>query len=536
MTLLIVHYHLRPGGIRRVIEHATPHLVRAHAGKPARGRGLPPIARVVLAAGEAADAAWQERFARALAPARLAVHIEPAFGYLAEQRRRPDEIRNRIRRALNELLDALGADGAVVWAHNLGVGRNWILAEELARACARHAVPLLSHHHDWWFDHRWARWEELRRTGHRTRHAAARIVFPLEGRVVHLAINRADAAILQKHCARRAAWLPNLTEPIPTPARERVAFARRWLQSRCAVAGVAARADAPIWLAPTRALRRKNLAEALLLARWLRPEAWLVVAGAASSAAEEPYARALQESARRHRWPLLLGVLADAKPPVPRMTELLAACEVVLLTSIQEGFGLPYLEAAAAGRPLLARRLPNIAPDLGRFGFRFPHAYDDIRVAPELFDWRAERARQAKTFRAWRKTLPAFAAKLVREPELVADARPRPVPFSQLTLEGQLEVLAKPPNESRAACASLNPFLERWRRLACAGALQPTSWPASADRWLSGTAYARGWFDALRRANAPWPARFAATRLQEDFLHAKLASAHLHPLLWGAPA
>jgi hypothetical protein len=30
-----------------------------------------------------------------------------------------------------------------------------------------------------------------------------------------------------------------------------------------------------------------------------------------------------------------------------------------------------YLEAAATQRPLIARRLPNIAPDLDRFGFRF---------------------------------------------------------------------------------------------------------------------------------------------------------------------
>lgn len=533
MTLLIVHYHLRPGGIRRVIEQAAPHLVRTSAQNAPCVCGLQPITRVILAAGEAAEDAWQARFARALSPVRLAVHIEPAFGYLAEHRRAPDAIRNRIRRALNTLLDVVSADHGAVWAHNLGVGRNWILSEELARACAQHNVPLLSHHHDWWFDHRWTRWEELRRAGHRTRDAAARIVFPSEGRVVHVAINHADAAVLQKHCARRAAWLPNLTVPMPPPPPQRVAFARRWLQTRC---GVAASAETPVWLAPTRVLRRKNLAEALLLTRWLRPEAWLAVAGAASSATEAPYARALQAAARRHRWPLRLGVLADAPPPVPRMTELLAACEAVLLTSIQEGFGLPYLEAAAARRPLLARRLLNIAPDLRRFGFRFPYAYDDIRVAPDLFDWRAERARQETRFRAWRKTLPAFAAKLVREPELVADARPRPVPFSQLTLEAQLEVLAQPVAASWAACAPLNPFLKRWRRLASAGKLLPTQWPTLAERRLSGVAYARGWFEALDRAKSPLPPSYRPTRLLEEFLADRLATAHRYPLLWSTLA
>jgi glycosyltransferase involved in cell wall biosynthesis len=532
VTLLIVHYHLRPGGIRRVIELAAPHLAREAARTRPGAAPLQPISRVLLAVGEPAEPAWQKRLARALAPLPLSVHVEPAIRYLAEQRRAPSEIRERLRRTLGALVAALAGERGVVWAHNLGVGRNWILAEELARACAEHDVPLLSHHHDWWFDQRWARWPELRGAGRRTRVAAARAVFPPRGRVVHLAINRADAAVLQRHCGRRAVWLPNLTEPLPPPAPERVAFARRWLQRQCGRTPAAARADTPIWLAPTRLLRRKNIAEALLLMRWLRPEAWLVVSGAASSAAEAPYARALENAARRFGWPLRLGALADARPPVPSMAELLAACDVVLLTSIQEGFGLPFLEAAAAARPLIARRLPNIAPDLRAFGFRFPYAYDDVLVAPELFDWRAERARQERAFRAWRKTLPAFAVKLLREPPLAADARPRPVPFSQLTLEAQLEVLAVPAAESWTACAPWNPFLKPWRGLAASGALRPTRWPPAANRWLSGRAYARGWFTALQRANARAPAAFSPTRLQEEFLRAKLAAAHLHPLLW----
>lgn len=43
MRIVVVHYHLRPGGIRRVIETALPHLLRA---APA------PVSEVVLATGE----------------------------------------------------------------------------------------------------------------------------------------------------------------------------------------------------------------------------------------------------------------------------------------------------------------------------------------------------------------------------------------------------------------------------------------------------------------------------------------------------
>src|SRR6266567_3581374 len=56
MRLLIIHYHLRPGGIRRVIELATPHLVKQLGGK----------VEVVLATGERADAKWEGGFRRQL--------------------------------------------------------------------------------------------------------------------------------------------------------------------------------------------------------------------------------------------------------------------------------------------------------------------------------------------------------------------------------------------------------------------------------------------------------------------------------------
>src|SRR5204863_5382483 len=113
--------------------------------------------------------------------------------------------------------------------------------------------------------------------------------------------------------------------------------------------------------------------------------------------------QALEDSARRHGWPLRLGVLQGDESNKPSVAELLGASEAVLLTSIQEGFGLPYLEAAAAERPLIARMIPNIAPDLEEFGFKFPQYYEEVMIDPGLFDWDSEKKRQARLFRDWRK-------------------------------------------------------------------------------------------------------------------------------------
>lgn len=515
MKLVIVHYHLRPGGIRRIIELATPHLVR---------EAPRPITRVVLATGQPADRQWHDQFSQQLPGVPVEVFVERSFNYLSEQRGAPQSIAAHIRRALEELLTDADAGNCLVWAHNLGVGRNLLLTRELASACAERGIPLVSHHHDWWIDNRWARWPEMRRFGFRTLAAPARAVFPEQGRVLHAAINHADASILSRHFHDSALWQPNLTEFAPSLSAARVRAAHRWLRTKLA------HDDAPVWLLPCRTLRRKNIAEALLLTRWLRSEAWLVVTGAASSTDESPYFRALECAAHKRHWRLRLGVLAGDESRKPGVADLLAASEAVLLTSIQEGFGLPYLEAAAAQRPLIARRLPNIAPDLNRFGFRFPQAYEEILVTPDLFNWRSERARQQELFRDWCVMMPAIARKLVSaSPVLVSQ---RPVPFSRLTLTAQLEVLARPTLESWAACAPLNPFLEDWRRRAATGQLRMTSWPRGANRWLGGKAYARKFFAALAAKSKPVGPAFSPMNVQADFIENKLAAHNLYPLLW----
>ncbi len=518
LKLIIVHYHLRPGGIRRVIELATPHIVRKFGGR---------IREVILATGEGAAEPWTENLQSLVGNARVSVFLEPAFGYFSDQRLAPGSIRKRIRQSLPDLLADAASENCLVWAHNLGIARNLILTRELIHACGERGLTLIAHHHDWWFDNRWRRWQEMRQCGCRTLADAAKIVFPAVTRVRHVVINQADARPLKRHFAGSSGWLPNLTEQTSPPSAARQRDAGRWLATQLDDA------KAPVWILPCRLLRRKNVAEALLLARWLRPEAWLVTTGGASSDDQKIYLHRLQDAARQNQWRLRLGILHGDAPGRPGVAELLSVSEAVMLTSIQEGFGLPYLEAAAAGRPLIARRIPNISPDLDQFGFYFPHSYQDILVDSSLFDWAAEFKRQANLFQAWKAQLPRSCRRWVGEPVLLAaGTRPRPVAFSRLTLTAQLEVLTCAAEASWKLCAPLNPFLPGWRKLAARGHLETTRWPETADAWLSGESYARRFVKIAASTPRKKPAETAAEMVQESFIRMKLASENLFPLLW----
>jgi len=515
--LVIVHYHLRPGGIRRVIELATPCLIQHFKGR---------IQKVIIVTGEANDAGWNKHFKSVLNGVPLEIRCEAAFGYLSEQKLPVATVRHRLRAAFRRLLATDEKQNCVVWAHNLGIARNLFLARELIRACADRRAQLVAHHHDWWFDNRWIRWPELRRSGFRTLHGIARTLFPPVASLHHVAINQCDARILERHFPGHAGWLPNLTERVALPAKSQLRAARKWLGRKLGDP------DAPVWVLPCRLLRRKNVAEALLLARWLRPEAWLVTTGGVSSADEMAYADSLAVAARRHRWRLRLGILRDAGTSAPSVAELLSASEAVMLTSIQEGFGLPFLEAAAAGRPLIARKLPNVAPDLEQFGFRFPQYYDELLVSPALFDWSAERRRQTGAFREWKAGLPREGRLRAGKPHLLTASVDEAVPFSRLTLTAQLEVLAQPVEHSWGVCAPLNRFLDVWKKRASNGRLRTTVWPEKSSRWLSGPAYARRFAEIVQRPTSAALDPAAGRAAQAQFIHERLDTQNLFPLLW----
>ncbi len=518
LNLVVVHNHFRPGGVRRVIELALPSLA---------ARLRPRLWRVTLAGGSPPDDDWLWGLQRRIEPVPVACRIDPSLSYLSEQPEASTrQITARLRGFLEALLTERFVPPCVVWAHNPGLGRNLLLTRELVRACKARGVPLVFHHHDWWFDNRWQRWPELRRAGFASLERVAAIIFTGARTVRHVAINQSDAGVLQRHFPGQSGWLPNpaAVGTVPSPADCR--RARRWLRERLGN-------DAPVWLMPCRLLRRKNVAEALLLTRWLRPEAWLVTTAGVTSPDEQPYADQLRRAAARHHWPLRLSVLDGPENCGPAIPELLAASEAVLLTSLQEGFGLPYIEAAMARRALIARSLPNIAPDLAEWGLRFPQSYDEVRVDTALFDWWKEVSRQKSLFRLWRRALPEELRRHAGVPMVLSEKGvPAAVPFSRLTLSAQLEVLAQPAELSWSACVRHNPWLAGWRDAAAQGALRLTRCPPRAVARLSGARFAGGFARLLRTAPDRENSVKAGIAVQREFIREKLRGANLYPLFW----
>jgi hypothetical protein len=215
---------------------------------------------------------------------------------------------------------------------------------------------------------------------------------------------------------------------------------------------------------------------------------------------------ALVAAARENGWPLHAGVCAAAE--APGVSALMAACTHVVVTSLREGFGLVYFEAALAGRPLAARLIPGTREMLAEAGVPYSHGWTHLAVPPESYDGAAEAARRGAQLTPLQRLLPAeLHGALHAAPRLAND-------FGKLSLAAQLEVLAQPTATLRAAAFPFpaQSFSPRRSRLSV---LTPQAWAARLLESARGPAPApaAGWADRTAEAILPRVASWLETPL-----------------------
>ena len=142
--------------------------------------------------------------------------------------------------------------------------------------------------------------------------------------------------------------------------------------------GTAASVNESYVLYPVRAIRRKNVGEALLLSLYLPQGRSVFITQPPNSPDDISSYRDWKDFAASHHLPVRFEM--GAKRPFP---SLVASAEWVLTTSISEGFGFAFLEPWAAGKELKGRLLPDICQDFLDNDIILPHLYKGIRLPME---------------------------------------------------------------------------------------------------------------------------------------------------------
>jgi glycosyltransferase involved in cell wall biosynthesis len=390
MRVAVLHYHLRAGGVTRVIEMAAQALA---------GQGV----EVLVVAGEPAPPGTRLMS--------LAVVPELAYGAGAHE---ADGLAAGVDRACRA---RWGAPADVLHIHNHCLGKNLSLPVAVSRWALEGRAMVLQMH-DFAENGRPLNYRFLRR-GLGGFDGLSRTLYPLGARIAHAVLGSGAAGLLARG-GGTASVVPN---PVVLPTDATPAGAAEFSADRLLVY-------------PTRGIRRKNLGEALLHAASAGAGTRLVITSAPAPGPESaPYARW-----RTFAESLALPVVFDAAGATGRSVyDFLFGADLCLTTSIEEGFGMAFLEPWAAGRGLAGRDLPEVTADAKAEGLNLGNLYTslDVPLTPR-------QARAAAEFHARRHTAGAAAYGLAPPRDSGAPVNPeRIVDFGALPPAIQRAVIAR---------------------------------------------------------------------------------------------
>ena len=349
MNIAIIHYHLRSGGVSSVLRSQADAL-RRHA----------PWHRVVVLSGSEAAEAFP-------APIKLVRNLD--YALVATGSAAPSA--EGLAAAMEHALDEAFPDGCdVLHVHNPLIRKNAVFlgALGLLKSRGRH---LLVQVHDLAEDFRPDVFDAA---------------VPYPENCSYAAINSRDRShlIASGLGDSHVHLLPN---PVGLP--ERFDVRAGWSEE--------SRRGRTIALYPVRAIRRKNLGEALLLSRFLPEGAELAVTLPPTSERDLPGYRSWKSMASRLAPRLRFEAGLHAS-----LGELYEKAFCVVTTSVKEGFGFSFLDPIARGIPVVGREIPYVVGDFRAHGIRLPNLYHEIRLPrlalPEA-ELRTAVARRIDSFR-----------------------------------------------------------------------------------------------------------------------------------------
>ncbi|MGF1483261.1 MAG: glycosyltransferase [Opitutales bacterium] len=351
LRVVIVHYHLRPGGVTRVIENVVralaPHDVETLVitGEPYEGDAL--TASPELGGFQGVRVQAGLRYTQP--------NERPAASAIAY------DLQSMAR-------NVFGTDPDLFHVHNHSLGKNNGFPDAVRRIVQN--IPVLFQIHDFAEDGRPHNYQSML-----PHLASPDALYPMGPQAHYALLNRRDQQILSEAGVpeSRLHYLPNsvavpVETPVPDGERAKVREALLGLGEEC------------LTVYPTRGIRRKNLGEMLFWSAVAEKGSVFASSLSPANPREQPIHDDWVRFAEAHGLPARFGV---GHQEGVRFPALLAAADWTLTTSVAEGFGLAYLEPFLADRVILGRDLEDITADFKQAGVSLEHLYRRLDVPVE---------------------------------------------------------------------------------------------------------------------------------------------------------
>jgi len=340
LKVAIVHYHLRPGGVTRIIENTVSCL---------KSLG---VETVVLTGEPVSEESGT--FGRVAVVEGLSYRQED----LAAQN---TTLAERLERAAQR---ALGSKPDVWHIHNHTLGKNPAICNAVV-SIANSGSRMLLQVHDFPEDGRPADYTRLLKTvGNGDCRTLSQNLYPSGTHIHYATINTRDHTFLADAGAPDER-LHLLFNPVSIDMPED--------ESPLTLGDP----DKRLILYPTRAIRRKNIGELLLWAAASSGEEYFATSRAPANPLAMPVHDRWVSFAESLNLPMFFAL--GQKNNASLASQLLRA-HAVISTSVAEGFGLAFLEPWLASRPLCGRLIPEITPEFQKTGISLEGLYERLEV------------------------------------------------------------------------------------------------------------------------------------------------------------
>ncbi len=348
----ILHYHLNPGGVTRIIESQVQCLKEQDSE-----------IEILIMTGQCDNPELLESLGAELVIERVLNYLP---GDATDLAFRLEQIQKLLSRYINS--------GDIIHFHNMNLGKNPLLTVAVSNM-SREGYFVLNHAHDFAED-RPVNFSFLERIiceelGMELRE----VMYPELSNYLFATLNSADLdrLIRYKVSKSRIFLLPN---PVDISSGIEQVNTKEIKQSICSQLEIDTKKLLITY--PVRVIRRKNIGEFILLTMLFSDSAnWIVTLPPKNPVEIESY-EIWKKFCRKNK----INLVFEAGIKV-NFVELIQASDWCFTTSIQEGFGMVYMEPWLLGTPVGGRNLDYITSDLRNSGMIFPLLYDEVQVETE---------------------------------------------------------------------------------------------------------------------------------------------------------